>query len=585
MSELRRPKVVILGAPGVGKDKFIKCFEKGEYDEQSTKNPGFFYTRLKIPNNHGEIDMWKTVGADQMRFMVSTYCKDAYCGVFLVDITDHKSFEVIEDFKKIYCDAGGKENLILVSNKMDIVEQNISIDELSQYADKNQMKLFQISVKTGKNFNVLKNYIFSVAENFYHATKRASFPNVPIPSNFQRTTSQPRLPANNKRRQSLKIDKKAGEQFSEVIELSNENKNLRDKIEMLESENEMYNRLKIEFHTLKEKANELHEEINTLKAENQNLKKEIKELKIQNENLKENSSLSSNNLSESENTKPNFHLNRKKYIKMKKLGHGSIGDVMLVQETDSGQEFAQKIYSTDCIDKDTKKEFIKKLEAGRVLNNPCVGKISGYFERKKKKQLSLIQELGDNGTLQDILDSPPCEWNSTRKTICIIEIVVGMVYLHSMGFVHKGLKPNNIICMDRLHFKISDVFDSKYNELRSNLSSNSSMSYNAPEIINNEKYDGKADVFSFAILLFYVVTNELPKTKMVDLLNGKRVQIPDSVLPFTSSLISKCWSQNPDDRPSFSDILSCLEENEFKIINDVDTYFVFDRFGQINERK
>jgi hypothetical protein len=47
---------------------------------------------------------------------------------------------------------------------------------------------------------------------------------------------------------------------------------------------------------------------------------------------------------------------------------------------------------------------------------------------------------------------------------------------------------------------------------------------------------------------------------------GERPTIPDTVCPTMKSLISRCCSPDPHDRPSFPDILKDIESNNFVII-------------------
>jgi hypothetical protein len=54
-------------------------------------------------------------------------------------------------------------------------------------------------------------------------------------------------------------------------------------------------------------------------------------------------------------------------------------------------------------------------------------------------------------------------------------------------------------------------------------------------------------------------------------MDGNRASFPDSMTDNMKSLISRCWAQNPDDRPSFSDIMTELKGIEFKILPGVDS--------------
>jgi hypothetical protein len=53
--------------------------------------------------------------------------------------------------------------------------------------------------------------------------------------------------------------------------------------------------------------------------------------------------------------------------------------------------------------------------------------------------------------------------------------------------------------------------------------------------------------------------------------DGKRLDIPASVLPFTRDLIERCWAESPTMRPSFGEIWASLRREEFRILSGVDT--------------
>ena len=80
-------------------------------------------------------------------------------------------------------------------------------------------------------------------------------------------------------------------------------------------------------------------------------------------------------------------------------------------------------------------------------------------------------------------------------------------------------------------------------------------------------YTNKVDVFSFAIVLFFIVTNSMPKIKKFDIIMGKPLPIPSSVVSWVASLIKQCYSADPDARPSFNDILTILRAHDFDVFD------------------
>ena len=101
----------------------------------------------------------------------------------------------------------------------------------------------------------------------------------------------------------------------------------------------------------------------------------------------------------------------------------------------------------------------------------------------------------------------------------------------------------------------------------------STSEYMAPEFIKDyisNQNSFKIDVYSFGILIYYLITEIKPfssysdKEKMLlDISNGKRPEIPKNVDEEWKNLIITCWNQEPDLRPNFTQICRILESNQF----------------------
>ena len=94
-----------------------------------------------------------------------------------------------------------------------------------------------------------------------------------------------------------------------------------------------------------------------------------------------------------------------------------------------------------------------------------------------------------------------------------------------------------------------------------------SLRYMAPEVCLNEKYNHKADCYSFAVLAWQIMTKSNPyagmgvaafKTKVVN--NNVRMPIPDTWPPKLRELLKKSWSPILEERPNFTKIVSVLED-------------------------
>ena len=152
-----------------------------------------------------------------------------------------------------------------------------------------------------------------------------------------------------------------------------------------------------------------------------------------------------------------------------------------------------------------------------------------------------------------------------------------MKYVHSLGIMHRDLKPSNVLLDEHRRPYICDFGSSQVLLPDVTLTSSQfTVYYVAPEIGEETlRYDTKVDVYSFAILLYELVTGTFalrhmnPVQVMRFILSGKRPEIPDTVLPFTRRLIERCWVTDPSDRPSFAEIYDALVAERFRLFNDV----------------
>ena len=90
----------------------------------------------------------------------------------------------------------------------------------------------------------------------------------------------------------------------------------------------------------------------------------------------------------------------------------------------------------------------------------------------------------------------------------------------------------------------------------------------APEIINEEQYNEKVDVYSFGVLVFYILNKgNMPKITVTQIGMGKKAEIPSSFTNYAKELIDKCWNFDPQNRPSFEEICNEMEKNKFDLID------------------
>jgi len=269
------------------------------------------------------------------------------------------------------------------------------------------------------------------------------------------------------------------------------------------------------------------------------------------------------------------------FEKVKLIGSGGHADVWLSKEKSSGKLFAIKEFRDD-FEIDEVSSFFRELDIMKSLNHPYLLRLFAY---SSQKPYSLVTEYIPNGSYYRWCRSKSAKMviDPTKKTIIAIGICQGMEYLHKHGIIHRDLKSMNILIDDNYLPRICDFGVSNYFKKRIPLTQTAgTANWMAPEMNCTTDYGPAVDVYSFGMLLYEMLTNEVP-WKGLDpivilkkvVLDNERPKIPNDTPKPLQRLIELCWSKNPEERPTFSNILSAFssgsvffEGTDYSVIKD-----------------
>ncbi|CAL8461195.1 g726 [Coccomyxa elongata] len=161
----------------------------------------------------------------------------------------------------------------------------------------------------------------------------------------------------------------------------------------------------------------------------------------------------------------------------------------------------------------------------------------------------LVMELMEGGDLHDALHlSNQITWNTGGKQLAA-QIALGLHELHLQRVVHCDIKPRNILLnAARTQAKIGDVGLARI-MIQSQLSTAShygTLSYAAPEVLLRKKCSSKVDIFSLGVVLWEMVTNQVPDRYFFD----------DNIIEerhccgAIAALVTECTDMDPERRPS-----------------------------------
>ena len=171
------------------------------------------------------------------------------------------------------------------------------------------------------------------------------------------------------------------------------------------------------------------------------------------------------------------------------------------------------------------RRFIAEYEIMNMLDHPNILKALGIFfgDNEEEEAPKIVLEYCPNNLESAIKEK---SLNNVQIALCIYQIVEGMKYVHHQKIIHRDLKPSNILIDEHGTVKICDFGISKImsgQEQQTMTASVGTMLYMAPEIMDNNNYDEKVDVYSFGILLYFALNNgDVSKIKLSDIFQHKK---------------------------------------------------------------
>ncbi|KAF0412043.1 calmodulin-dependent protein kinase [Gigaspora margarita] len=236
------------------------------------------------------------------------------------------------------------------------------------------------------------------------------------------------------------------------------------------------------------------------------------------------------------------------------------------------------------------KTIIRELKVLHEVNHPNVIKFYGISKDPQTNDIHMVLQLADGGTLRDFLKGK--QQNGIFKILWIDviriakDIASGLNYMHTKDIVHRDLHSKNIL-IHQGNALIADFGLSKYSNEVSTSSSNvpGMIAYIEPQCFiqlgRKVERDYKSDVYSLGVL-FWELTSGVPPFSGVSrysinmyIARGDREKIIPNTPQTYVDLFMKCWSSDPDKRPTFDiifDDLNRISETavEFEFItNDI----------------
>jgi serine/threonine-protein kinase ULK2 len=241
----------------------------------------------------------------------------------------------------------------------------------------------------------------------------------------------------------------------------------------------------------------------------------------------------------------------------KKIGKGSFSRVYKGYKVG----LPDKLYAIKKMEYDPDNQRLKQeIEVMKNISHPNIIKLHEVIY--EEDSMYLILEYCKNGDLSKYLKNRPLKEEYAQKYLR--QLVSALKYLISQNIIHRDLKPHNILVNDNHDLKISDFGFARYFEKNTLVDTLcGSPLYMAPEIMKNQNYTIKSDLWSVGIILYEMLTGFPPfKVKsiynLIKSIEHNKINLPKniSISDECNDLLFKLLVKEPEDRIDWEDFFN-----------------------------
>lgn len=251
------------------------------------------------------------------------------------------------------------------------------------------------------------------------------------------------------------------------------------------------------------------------------------------------------------------------------IGRGKFGVVKLGVHKSTKTRVAIKTIKKDNIKTKQDQELVKvEIDIMKLCRHPNIVNLLDHFENSD--YIFIVMEYIQGGDLAHYVRKFNGTLTEKKASELMKNLALGLQYLHGYGIIHRDLKPDNLMMTDRTakaDIKIMDFGLSKMMHYGENVADGfGTLSFVAPEVLLRKSYNSKVDVWSLGIIIYNLLSGELPfdHPKDDEKIIAKKVVFSQvefrssiwmSISTEAKSVISSCLIKDQEKRITISEFL------------------------------
>ena len=243
------------------------------------------------------------------------------------------------------------------------------------------------------------------------------------------------------------------------------------------------------------------------------------------------------------------------------VGQGNYGRVYKAMHKKTGKIYSAKIAY---IEKTNEVEsFKKEINILSQCNNQYI--VHYFASYIKGHQIWIILEFCDGGSLYELIKILPRNLNEEEIASLVYMILKGLIFLHENKKIHRDIKTENILLTHEGIAKLADfgVSTQLMHSFSKKITKIGTPFYMSPEVILQNKYDYKCDIWSLGITTIEMAEGEPPFAKVKGYWVLKKIithppkglKNKEKWSKEFNDFVEKCLIYDPEKRPSAKELL------------------------------